>query len=273
MNTCVCVRHDELIQKLTRDGKTAKEIALIIGASEDSVRKYRIKHGYKKPKKEYIPKKKKHINGEAVNTLISQGKTLVQIAEEMGCTANQVKYFCKKNGIKLRGKKIPFYTEKSALADLESGIRVSEIAQKYSISIPMVYKLAGGMNKYKEKHACKVCGNLTYNPVFCSYECGRKVYVRIDHAKRRTRIKNAVVDTDISLEKLEKQEGCICYICGLKTNRNDFEIKNGAFICGNLYPSIDHVVPLTKGGAHSWANIRLAHRVCNSRKGDRIYGR
>lgn len=33
--------------------------------------------------------------------------------------------------------------------------------------------------------------------------------------------------------------------------------------------SLDHVVPLSKGGAHDPSNVRLAHLGCNSAKGNR----
>jgi 5-methylcytosine-specific restriction endonuclease McrA len=42
-------------------------------------------------------------------------------------------------------------------------------------------------------------------------------------------------------------------------------------ICGLAVPvdqeSLDHIVPLALGGTHEPANVQLAHRVCNSRKG------
>lgn len=34
-------------------------------------------------------------------------------------------------------------------------------------------------------------------------------------------------------------------------------------------PSVDHVKPLAKGGKHSWRNVVLAHRICNTLKSDR----
>jgi 5-methylcytosine-specific restriction endonuclease McrA len=37
-----------------------------------------------------------------------------------------------------------------------------------------------------------------------------------------------------------------------------------------LSPSIDHVIPLNKGGHHLYSNIQSAHFVCNSAKGDRL---
>jgi hypothetical protein len=34
--------------------------------------------------------------------------------------------------------------------------------------------------------------------------------------------------------------------------------------------SIDHVIPIARGGKHILSNVRLAHRSCNSRKGARL---
>lgn len=67
-----------------------------------------------------------------------------------------------------------------------------------------------------------------------------------------------------------------------KFHRRTIYVRDG-WICGicaqpvdpNLrYPdlmsaSLDHVVPLSKGGAHTKANVRLAHWICDSRRGDR----
>lgn len=36
-----------------------------------------------------------------------------------------------------------------------------------------------------------------------------------------------------------------------------------------LYPTIDHIVPLSKGGKHEYANVQTAHRGCNSSKYNR----
>ncbi|MFD5509012.1 HNH endonuclease [Streptomyces sp. NPDC127051] len=38
----------------------------------------------------------------------------------------------------------------------------------------------------------------------------------------------------------------------------------------SLSPSLDHRVPLSKGGAHDPSNVYLAHLGCNSSKGDRL---
>jgi 5-methylcytosine-specific restriction endonuclease McrA len=37
-----------------------------------------------------------------------------------------------------------------------------------------------------------------------------------------------------------------------------------------LSVTLDHEIPLSKGGTHEPDNVRLAHARCNSRKGDRL---
>lgn len=55
---------------------------------------------------------------------------------------------------------------------------------------------------------------------------------------------------------------CIC--CG-----SEFVAVN---VVGKTYPSIDHVFPLSKGGLHSWDNVKLAHHYCNTIKSDKVVG-
>ncbi|MDX1690124.1 MAG: HNH endonuclease [Acidimicrobiia bacterium] len=39
--------------------------------------------------------------------------------------------------------------------------------------------------------------------------------------------------------------------------------------CGRAAENIDHVLPRSRGGTHSWENVVAACRPCNTRKGDR----
>ncbi len=41
--------------------------------------------------------------------------------------------------------------------------------------------------------------------------------------------------------------------------------------CGNAAENVDHVVPKSKGGEHSWENVVAACRRCNQRKENRTY--
>jgi 5-methylcytosine-specific restriction endonuclease McrA len=40
--------------------------------------------------------------------------------------------------------------------------------------------------------------------------------------------------------------------------------------CGKRADTIDHVVPRSRGGTHTWENCVAACRLCNSRKADRL---
>ena len=56
------------------------------------------------------------------------------------------------------------------------------------------------------------------------------------------------------LEILER-EGRVCYLCGQWLSVHEM--------------TLDHVVPLARGGAHTPDNLRPAHRSCNSCKGSK----
>lgn len=117
---------------------------------------------------------------------------------------------------------------------------------------------------------CPECGtpHLDTRRKYCSEECSRKVINRRgDHRIRHMR----KVDKSISLKKLYLRDRGKCWICGDKCDFNDCRHdENGNFIVGLTYPSIDHVYPISKGGAHSWDNVKLAHHYCNTLKNDKV---
>lgn len=118
---------------------------------------------------------------------------------------------------------------------------------------------------------CPVCNSLfTGYKKYCSDICSKRQQNKNHDVGRRIKVKKAMVDKGITLEKLFRRDRGQCYICGGTCDWNDFSIKDNAFIAGQTYPSIDHVKPLAKGGEHSWDNVKLAHFVCNSLKSDKI---
>lgn len=117
------------------------------------------------------------------------------------------------------------------------------------------------------KGVCVVCGKefetLQPSQKTCSKTCSKtyKNY-RNDHRLN----KDNIVDKDITLATLYKRDKGICYICKRKCEWND---KKG-FAVGKAYPTIEHLIPLARGGKHSWSNVRLACKECNSKKSDSI---
>ena len=117
------------------------------------------------------------------------------------------------------------------------------------------------------KDFCIVCGKEyeTYNPAqkTCSKECGKK----LARAHKHKRIpKSQLVDKDITLEALYRRDSGVCYLCGKKCDWNDKTDKS----VGPAYPSIDHMIPIAKGGLHAWTNVKLAHFECNWKKSDAL---
>lgn len=119
---------------------------------------------------------------------------------------------------------------------------------------------------YKE---CVVCGTLTQNPKYCCVACSNKANWTTKEHRRRARLKAQMVDKDISVEGLFRRDKGICALCGRRCDLEDYTVREGVFIAGDWYPSVDHIKPISKGGLHSWDNVQLAHRLCNTLKSDK----
>lgn len=118
---------------------------------------------------------------------------------------------------------------------------------------------------------CRYCGKrftTSYkgNKDFCSEEC-RQNQVKLHRKNHKHRLKGKIVDKDITLKRVAKQYKNKCALCGRDVDWNDYTYKNGAFVAGDDYPSIDHIIPVSNGGLHEWSNVQLSHRRCNSLKG------
>lgn len=72
------------------------------------------------------------------------------------------------------------------------------------------------------------------------------------NALRRARIKNAPRTEYIDRIAVYERDGGRCHICGRKCPRSAFHI--------------DHLVPLSKGGDHVYANVATSHPRCNQRR-------
>lgn len=119
---------------------------------------------------------------------------------------------------------------------------------------------------------CKECGALFIPRSSHQVRCSRDCTVRNMNRGADDRLnKNNVVDKDITLTKLFKRDNGKCWLCGGSCDWEDsYTRTNGVVVVGASYPSIDHVIPLAKGGKHSWSNIRLAHKHCNELKNDKL---
>lgn len=91
-------------------------------------------------------------------------------------------------------------------------------------------------------------------PTLCSKRCRNKA----DHERRRARKRAAFIEV-VSVKKLAKWQSWRCYLCkGI--------IDKDAKSPHPKSLSLDHLIPLSLGGEHSYRNCAAVHFGCNSRK-------
>lgn len=119
------------------------------------------------------------------------------------------------------------------------------------------------------------CSNLVekqrIDALYCSERCGHKVRMarRVPEITRARALERAALQRGAGVSRLitqeevwEKSEGN-CWICGIRMTR---EWTNGRADCFTL----DHVIPVSRGGNHTLENLRGAHFSCNLSKNDRL---
>lgn len=144
--------------------------------------------------------------------------------------------------------------------------------------------------KLDKVYVCKVCGKeytprqymesegltLFSNVGYCSHACKRKAMNKArkmspsgktGHYYDRARKYGVEYIPGITLKKVVARDGLRCAICGGMCDWNDHTWSSCS---GPLYPSVDHIIPMAKGGPHIWENVQVAHVMCNSEKGDKV---
>ena len=265
------------IAKLTAMGESYREIARKYGTTRNTVRSFCKKNGIgltEEQKSENIKNSHSANTEEDVRRIIQNKHPELEYISGYINNRSRITVLCKKCGMMHEVAFFPMtrdhehrcpncIKQKRRAKEEQDAERLRKAEEKRKRRAEEREAL-----RQKRMHNCPVCGTITDRPVYCSNRCRKRAENKRNEINRRTKVKTAMVDRDITLEALYKRDGGLCHICGLKTALDDYVIRDGTHICGDWYPSIDHVVPLAKGGEHSWRNVRLAHRICNSIKAD-----
>lgn len=120
---------------------------------------------------------------------------------------------------------------------------------------------------------CKTCGIL-FSSLYgyrlnscCSAECTKendRVNMRRSKEKRKAIIRSGYSDGHKLFDPIDvlKRDGWQCQVCGCDTpSRLRGTHHDDA-------PEIDHIIPLAKGGTHTWSNVQCLCRICNQMKSD-----
>lgn len=92
----------------------------------------------------------------------------------------------------------------------------------------------------------------------------RHKYTAAENKRRAAKFKAFV--EDVNLVGLVKKKGFNCGVCGrlaFPTIENRYH---------PLRAQVDHIIPLSKGGEHSYANCQITHASCNAQKLDMLEG-
>ncbi len=119
----------------------------------------------------------------------------------------------------------------------------------------------------RSERQCQECG-ITFAPVYgdkrvryCTVVCSDRASERVWKAKRRAVERGAEADS-IDPFRVFYRDGWRCQICGKATPK----ARRGT--CSSNAPELDHRVPVSKGGKHTWGNVQCACRACNAAKGN-----
>lgn len=110
---------------------------------------------------------------------------------------------------------------------------------------------------------CEVCGcsfvpRAAGRPQIACSSCSTKREKAIRQARSRARGGDRVSPWVV----FDRDNWC-CWICGEATSSKyaSHDPKS---------PTMDHVIPLSKGGTHCYDNVRCAHAICNAVKSDSL---
>lgn len=274
-NTSECEPYDSDIRNMKAIGLTNGQVADALHISKESVRNYCKKNGIATASEAV---QHTHTEREVADIVQTKAPDLEYVGGYIN-TATPMRVRCKICGteferalssIAAKGNTgCPECMRREAQARQAAKLRAKAEARRQ--------KEREARRRREKKQAqigmnfCPVCGAPTLRRKYCSDKCLAKAQNKANETRRRQLISAAMVDKDITVEGLYKRDNGICYLCGKPCRLDDYIIQDGQKQCGDWYPSIDHVVPLARGGAHSWDNVKLAHRICNSRKADKPF--
>ena len=122
----------------------------------------------------------------------------------------------------------------------------------------------------KVTNVCRECGEDFSPPygkrfrTFCSDECGERYSRRVGKAARRARLRRVRVES-VDPRQIWERDGWRCGVCGGKIPRT-------AKVPHPKAATIDHIIPLARGGNHESLNLQAAHFICNATKNHRGCG-
>jgi len=121
--------------------------------------------------------------------------------------------------------------------------------QDHKVEMSAYYK------RYRIDHKTEIAA---YLKRYRQTEAGKNANRKSLHKRRALKINTTI--KDFNPNEVFKRDNYRCQLCGKKT-RPDYKNRYHP-----LYPNLDHIVPLSLGGAHTKENTQCLCRQCNTQK-------
>lgn len=120
--------------------------------------------------------------------------------------------------------------------------------------------------KQRERRARNLEAHREYDRLRYERDRDARIELATMHSQaRRARLANAVREKGVTRTALRKRDGDACHYCGVIM---DFSRATGRKF-NSKHATVEHVIPLSRGGSHTMANSVLACRRCNCQKNSR----
>ena len=115
-------------------------------------------------------------------------------------------------------------------------------------------------NRSSPSYRCPPCAKRHNKARVTAYRQARRGMYRNSH---KARAKFYGVDWEpIAPLDIFTRDQFTCYLCGQNTDHS-------APVNSARYPTLDHIIPMSRGGHHTIDNVATACFICNARKGNR----
>lgn len=110
---------------------------------------------------------------------------------------------------------------------------------------------------------CGSCGeqipaSMRRDARYCSELCRKRAEISRSSTRRRVLVEERFVE-HVDRAVVFQRDAGVCGLCGERVDPTDFHV--------------DHIVPLSAGGEHSYANSQVSHPRCNRTKGAAVLER
>lgn len=122
-------------------------------------------------------------------------------------------------------------------------------------------------NKERE---CKNCqksfaknqsGEVSYCSIECKQEDRRK---KVKKVLKNRKVSCELVTAKYTFKQIADRDGMSCAHCGMETT------KGGDHLSWS-YANIDHIIPVSKGGADALFNVQILCKKCNTKKSNKLF--